>query len=464
MLKPKDHAEAVAMFRYGLIARLCSRELCRGELADELRGIAQERVRLPESPRTRTFSVATLERWLYAYRARGLEGLRPRSRKDQGRGRDLEPILRQLLCDIRREHPSASVPLILRTLRADGRIHADLSASTVRRLFRQEGLDKVSQRDGKGPTTRLRWQAERPNALWHADVCHGPTLTFGERRTPVRIHALLDDASRYVVALSVESDEKEETMLRLLVRALRLHGLPEALYLDNGSTYRGEALQLCCARLGVSLLHAKPYDAEARGKMERFWRTLRQGVLDHLGAVASLSDIRDRIEAFLDMHYHAAPHAGLMGKAPAIVYGPERREIDELSESRLREAFTVRERRRVHRDTTVSLRGQLFELEHGYLAGRMVDIACCLLDEPLAPVVEIEGRRIALRPVNPLHNGHMKRPPRRPVAEAPSAPVDFDPAGALLEKARRAGAQPDDLAAPVASEDDDGEEDLDAIF
>lgn len=457
-LTPKDSAEAVAVFRYGLIAPLCTRELTHGDLAAELRRLAQERVRPPGAARTRTFSVPTLERWLYAYRARGLKGLRPRPRSDQGRGRELAPVLRQLLCDIRREHPSASVPLILRTLRADGRITAEVSASTVRRLFRQQGLDKVPLRDGKGPKTRLRWQAERPDALWHGDVCHGPTLTLAGRRTPVRVHALLDDAARYVVAFSVESDEREESMLALLVRALRLRGAPEALYLDNGATYRGDALRLCCARLGVSLLHARPYDAEARGKMERFWRTLRQGVLDHLGAVASLGDIRDRIAAFLDVHYHAAPHAGLMGRAPALVYAPEQREIDLLSEARLREALTVRQRRRVHRDTTVSIRGQLFEMDHGYLAGRIVTVAFCLLDEPLAPVAEVEGQRIPLRPVDPKLNAHLKRPPRRPAPTPASAHVDFDPAGALLQSARR--------TAPQLQQADavNPEEDLDAIL
>lgn len=469
-LKPKDHAEEIAVFRHGIIGGLASRELDHGGLSEELRSLANERVRPPGSARTRTFSVPTLERWLYAYRRRGLAGLVPRARSDRGRGRRIDPALRKLLCDIRREHPAASVPLILRTLRADGRLDDEISASTVRRLYREQGLDKISQRDGKGPKTRLKWQAERPDALWHGDVCHGPTLTIAGRKTPVRIHALLDDASRYIVAFAVEKDEKEETMLRLLVRALRLHGAPDALYLDNGATYRGDALRLCCARLEVSLLHARPYDAQARGKMERFWRTLRESVLDHLGAVASLEDIATRIQAFLDKHYHAAPHAGLMGRAPALVYVPWQREIDTLSEARLRTALTVRQSRRVHRDTTLSVRGHLYELDHGYLAGRTVTVAYCLLDEPLAPVVELEGQRIPLRLVDPVHNAHAKRTPRRPSSTAASEPVHFDPAGALVEKAARDAAQTDDFLAAKDRDDETdavdlaAEEDLDALF
>ena len=61
--------------------------------------------------------------------------------------------------------------------------------------------------------------------------------------------------------------ERELDMLHLMVRALRKHGAPDLLYLDNGSTYRGDVLRLGCERLGITLVHAAPYDPEARGKM-----------------------------------------------------------------------------------------------------------------------------------------------------------------------------------------------------
>src|SRR5690606_24482676 len=120
----------------------------------------------------------------------------PDGRSDRGRGRDLDASLRDLICDIRREHPDVSVTLILRTLRADGRIDNKVTACTVRRMLRERGLHRVVQVDGKGSKMRLRWQAARPSALWHGDVCHGPTLTVGSSRLVVRVHALLDDASR----------------------------------------------------------------------------------------------------------------------------------------------------------------------------------------------------------------------------------------------------------------------------
>ena len=428
LLSPKDHGEEVAVFRYGLLGQVVSRPLDHGERAAELRRISEQRVRPPGSDTTRTYSIPTLERWLYAYRKGGLAALAPRARTDRGRGRDFDPVLRTLLCDIRRERPDVSVPLIVRTLRAEGRIGSEVRVCTVRRMYAEKGLSRVAAADGKGEKARLRWQAARPGALWHGDVCHGPTLTLDGRRTPVRVHALLDDASRFVVALRVASDEREETMLSLFAQALMEHGRPDALYLDNGSTYRGAVLQLACSRLGTSLLHAKPYDAPARGKMERFWRRMREEALDHVGQVASLGDVEAKLGSWLRRFYQQAPHAGLLGRAPATVFAEGDKVL--VTEDELRAALTVRTRRRVRRDSTLSVGGVDYEVPLGYLAGQIVTVATSFFDHKV-PVIELEDRRVALLPVDPVHNGHRRRPPRRPVPDKPSAPVDFDPGKTL---------------------------------
>jgi transposase InsO family protein len=452
-LTPKDHAEAVATFRHAVIGPVCARELSHGDLAEALREIASTRVRPPGATLTKTYSVPTLERWLYAYRRGGLSALRPRGRNDRGRGRGLTPELRQLLCDIRREHPSASARLIVRTLEADGRLEVGvLKPGTLRKLLRQAGLDRVAVRDGSGPKTRLRWQAAAPDALWHGDVCHGPTLRLGGVRTPLRIHGMLDDCSRFVVALEAHASEREEDMLRVLIRALRLHGKPDALFLDNGATYRGDVLRTACSRLGISLIHARPYDPEARGKMERFWRTLREGCLDHLGEVGSLAEINQRLALFLERHYHSEPHAGLIGRAPLTAYAPSERLPNRIDEGALREALAVRERRRVRRDTTVSVLGRVYELEQGFLAGRVVDVVYSYLDDPPQPDVEHEGKRYRLSPVDPVANSRRRRPDR--VSDgAPSQSVSFDP-GCI--------ARANDGALDTA--DEEQEEDLDEIF
>ena len=436
-LEPVDHAERVALFRAEIIGALTRRDLHHGELRAALRELQKQRFRPPGRSLTRTYSVPTLERWYYAYKTGGLQSLRPDKRGDAGHAQELTEEQRTLLCDIRREYPSASAALIVRTLEADGRIGANaVSEATVRRLYAEHSLQRVSEPKGKtGTTTRLRWQAERPGAMWHGDVCHGPSIRINGVLRPLRIHGMLDDHSRYIVALEAHHSEREIDMLGLLMRALRRHGVPDALYLDNGSTYRGETLRLACERLGITLLHARPYDPQARGKMERFWRTLRQGCLDFLGDTASLADVHRKVHVFLDAHYHRAPHASLMGKAPGIVYAQGRAgQIDTLTEERLRLALTTRDNRRVRGDTTVSIDGHDWELEQGFLAGRIVVVCRNLASPETPPWVEYEGKRLTLHPVDPLKNAHRKRPPRSPEAgasTAPTAPVPFDPVGAL---------------------------------
>lgn len=451
-LKPKNHQEAVAVFRHGVIGALTQAQLDAGQLAGALRALSTQRFVPPKSKVARTFSVPTLERWYYAFRKRGLEGLKPRPRSDKGRAQELAPEVRTLLIDIRKEYPSASASLILRTLVSDGRLEKGaVSASTVRRLFAEAGLDRVSLRlGGHTGRPRLRWQAERPMALWHGDVCHGAALCIDGKSRPLRIHAMMDDASRYVVALEAHHTEREVDMLGLMVRALRRHGPPDALYLDNGSTYRGETLATACARIGTALLHARPYDAPARGKMERFWRTLREGCLDFMGDVKSLHDVNVRLWAFLDTHYHQAAHASLLGQTPSGVFRSLEKKPDGFDEEKLREALTMHIRRRVRADGTVSLQGVDYEVDGGHLAGRIVTLCRCLVDVSELPWLEVERRRLPLHPVDAVANGKKRRESRPDTwgERCPTHPA-FDPPRAQLDEA--VGRRP-------AHDDDEGGE------
>lgn len=427
-LKPKDHAEAVALHRAQVIGPVLSRHLPRGLLADELRRLSAQRFSPPGQHRTRSYSIGTLKRWIRAYRKGGLEGLRPQSRR-RGHALALDEEMRSLLVEIRRAHPGASVPLILRTLASEGHLReGDVQASAVRRLLAEHGLDRRTLAR-TGNRERRRWVADRPGRVWHADVCHGTARVHGKTTKPLRVHGILDDASRFLPALGARSSEREVDMIELLLRALREHGMPDSLYLDNGSTYVGESLALICARLEIAVVHARPYDPQARGKMERFWRTLRAGCLDYLSPTHSHHDVQVRLIAFLEKHYHDAPHAGLMGKSPRSVW--RARQLRPVSEEQLRVALTLRANRRVRGDGTVSVGGAEWEAEHGFLAGHTVVVARTLAAPQDAPWIEHEGKRLALRRVDPRRNGHGERRVKR--AKKGIDAIHFDPPSALLE-------------------------------
>ncbi len=432
-LQPKDHAEAVALFRAQVIGPLTACDLSHGDLAEELRELSEKRFRPPWLPRSRSYALATLERWYYVYKLLGLDGLRPKPRSDRGYAQALTKEQRQLILQIAEERPEVSVSVLVRTLVADGRLgKGEVSEATVRRLLAGHGLDRKTRRQRvKG--RRRRWQAALPDNLWHADVCHGASLTVGGRKVPLRVHAILDDASRFIVAIRAFSSEREADMLELLVQSLRRCGPPATLYLDNGSTYRGEALHLACARMGIRVVHAEPYDPEARGKMERFWRTLREGCLDHIGACATLHDVQVRLLAFIGQHYHAAPHGGLVGRCPADVYATDAPPRELITDDDLRTALTVRAKRRVRRDCTLSVGGIDWETEAGFLAGRKVSVARTLFDQKAAPWIEHEGETHMLTPVDPIANATRPRTSKNRARRGIDA-VPFDPAGALADR------------------------------
>ena len=422
-LVPIDHGEEVAVFRSQVIGPLAHRALTRGELGREVAALAKQSFRYPGSDSTKRYSVPTLLRWYRRFRKGGLAALLPKPRKDRGHAKALDPSVREFVLAVRRENAGASAQLIVRTLEEKGRLAKGLvSASTVRRLLKDAGLDRTRLRANTG-SVRLRWEAAHPGALWQGDVCHGPMIGGDGKWIRPKIHALIDDKSRYVVALEARASEAEEDMLSLFVATVRRWGRPDALYLDNGSTYIGAALATACARLGTSLIHPRPYDPEARGKIERFWRTLREKCLDYLPRDVTLGELQQRLDLFLAKHYQGEPHEGLFGDTPGIVWEARRTHV--TSDAALAEALTVEKIRHVTKDGVVSIDGRLFEVRQGFLSGHRVKVRSCLV-AGLSPLAEVEhdGHRYQLKPLDRAANSNARRPPKT----APAArTVPFDP-------------------------------------
>ena len=192
-------------------------------------------------------------------------------------------------------------------------------------------------------------------------------------------------------------------------------------------------LSTACSRLSIGLLHATPHDPQARGKMERFWRTLREGCLDHIGTPGSLHDVQVRLLAFMAKHYHVAPHASLMGKCPAEVYETAPRYDESVSDAALGAALTVHGKRRVRRDGTLEVGGVTFETRTGFLAGRVVVVGRSLLDPSSDPWIEHEGQRYLVGRVDAEENARRKHHGPCPNRSQRGIDVPFDPAGALLD-------------------------------
>ena len=252
-----------------------------------------------------------------AYRRLGFEGLMPQPRKDRGMVRSMPGEVVEGLLAVRRENMDLSVRQTVARARAMGAIPEDAPAaiSTVHRLFTREGLMESCR---AAPSEDLRrFAAELAGQLWQSDVMHGPKVRDGQgRKRKAYLIALLDDATRVIPYAHFAFGETAADYLVVLKEAILRRGIPDRLYCDNGANFRSRQLMTICGRLGVSLLHARPYHAAGKGKIERFFRTVRSQflALPETRDIDCLDRLNRHFRAWVEAEYHMTPHRGLHGK------------------------------------------------------------------------------------------------------------------------------------------------------
>ena len=359
-----DTRQAVALFRYGLIADLANLPRGTPGIGARLRAKAAQDHDIPGTTRTRV-AAETIRDWLKRYRQGGFDALHPRPRGDRGRPRRMPPDVAELLISIKTGNPAFSVRAVIDAARRRD-VPADLylAPSTVHRLLAREGL--LDRRPQEPVTDRRRFAYRHAGELWMSDVMHGPPVSDGRRRRKTYLVAFIDDATRVVPFAAFAFSENTAVFLPVFKQAILRRGLPARLYVDNGANYRSRQLALVCAKLGVALIHARPYQPAGKGKIERWFRTLRGGWLNHLDleAVDGLDSLNRRLWAWVEGEYHQAPHRGLDGETPLdrwaavgadVRYPDPGPGIDDL--------FLFDVKRRVMNDRTVSLHGRLYEAD-----------------------------------------------------------------------------------------------------
>jgi putative transposase len=430
-----ERRQAVALFRFGLIADLVRVPPGTPGLYALIAQKAAAAYTIPGTSRTRV-AAETLRDWLQAYRSGGFEALLPKPRADRGGSRALPPEVVEALLDIKEGNPKLSVALVIDAARQRSEVPAELPLpnSTVHRLLAQHGLmDKPRGEDSE--RDRRRFAFQQAGELWMSDVMHGPSVLVGGRtRRKTYLIAFIDDATRVIPYAAFALSENTAAFLPLLKQAILRRGLPQRLYVDNGANYRSQQLALVCAKLGIALIHARPYRPQGKGKIERWFKTVRAQLLTRLSAqdTGSLAALNRRLWAWVEGEYHHSPHRGLNGATPLqqwalsgeAVHFPEPG-LD------LEDLFLFEAQRSVQKDRTVSLNGVLYEVDAA-LIGEKVTLRFDPSANP-ARAVQVchQGRLIELaRPVEPYANCFVKRArPSRTLAV--EGPVPQPPASAL---------------------------------
>jgi putative transposase len=365
-----DHKgqEEIALHRWAVIAEAAAAGLTAGERGALARQVAARAHAHPDGS-SRRYSRGTIDRWIRAWRAGGLEALKPSPRADTGVVR-AHPELFAEASALRLELPGRSAAQIASILFHRHGIR--VSERTIRGQLRRAGLAREAL--AAEPKAFGRYEAARPNERWITDVLVGPWVPYPKREgsARARLFLIVDDHSRLLADGRFFAHENARACQDLLRRAITRRGVPDVLYADNGAPFSNAWLARTCGVLGIRLVHSRPY-SEGRGKQERLNRYIREAFLaeaTHHG-IESLDALNDLFAAWAAQVANRRVHAetGQMPISRFEVGGPHR----QADPARLREAFRWSVTRKVTRTATVPLEGNAYAVDPA-LTGRRVEL------------------------------------------------------------------------------------------
>jgi putative transposase len=408
-------AEKMALFRYGLIAPLVLETLPRGELKRRAQEIAARSYEIPGSE-GRSVGVDTLLSWARRYRHDGFAALAPQARHDRGQFRVIPPQLAELIERLKRENPHRTGTTLLRELALShgGEAHA-ISPATLYRFLRARGLTAPQLLATPG---HKKFQAEFSNQIWQSDMLFGPYVQrAGGGKQQAFLFALLDDASRLVPHAEFYGDQGLDAFLDCLRKGVAARGVPAHLYVDNGQVYHSQQLARIAASLGILIIHSRPYQPEGRGKIERFFRTVREQCLANLDRHRSLSlgELNECFWAWLEQVYHGSEHGGT-GTTPLLRWQRDIERVRQLPpHTDLRRLFFYRSDRLVRRDSTFMLHKHFYEVP-AHLAGEKIEVRFDPFDLSQIEIYFQGQEQGWVRAVDPVVNAQL---PDRKAAASP---------------------------------------------
>jgi transposase InsO family protein len=364
----EEQKKQVATFRFGVIHELVNtKELSRGEQERLIRDKCARKWNIPFSNRTR-IGRTTILRWVRLHKGSNgrLESLAASSRSDRGSSRSMDEETCLSLIGLRREFPRITISALISKMR-EANPDARLNPSSIYRLLKREGLGRLAEQKAED---RRKFEAEFANEIWQSDVLHGPMVRVRDKMRKTYLIAFLDDHSRLVPHGEFYLSEGLACFLDAFERCLLKRGLPKKLYVDNGAAYRSHHLEQVCASLGIALIHARPYLPQGKGKIERFFRTVREGFLTGFKG-ESLNDLNEAFSLWLEDIYHERKH-GSTGQTPFERFTANM-ECLRPAPANLTDHFRKIARRRVAKDRTIILDGKLFEGPVS-LIGKQVDL------------------------------------------------------------------------------------------
>lgn len=311
------------------------------------------------------FTWRTISTWVYRFKKTGITSLDNKTRADKNRYRKVQVNeLAEAINDIiptLSKNKVGSLPkmaLYRQLLKKHYFQRSQLSQTSFYRMVRKNNLLDVEQRK----KLRHSFAMQFANELWQADTMYGPSIQQADGRwRKTFLIAFLDDASRVIAHGEFFYRDNTEKLIEAFRTALFKRGRPERLYFDNGSNYSSKEILQACLRLDIKLSHAPIRDGAAKGKIERFFRGFRDRFLVQYTAFASLDDLNDKTQAWIEHDYNSQYHSGIQ-MVPIDRFNLDRERIVFLTDDQYsEEIFFIEETRKVSKTNVFSINSQKYE-------------------------------------------------------------------------------------------------------
>lgn len=309
----------------------------------------------------------TIRRWLATWRKEGASGLYGRKRETVSSTLRQE-VIREAIT-LRQEEPQRSIRNIINILEEEGMVQRGfLKRSTLQRALHKEGYAACDMRlKAEGGRATRRFQREHRNALWQTDIKYGPRI---DGRATYLL-AIIDDATRLVVHGRFYDDQKTPILEDGIRQGICKYGKPKVLYADNGPQFISHWLKTVCSRLGIKLLHARPYAAESKGKVENFNRRVEEFLREvKLERVRDTFTLNEKFHIWLQEAYQNRVH-GALGISPRDAWQNDRQKLQFATSEEMREAFLREETRKVDKTGCFSLCGEKYDSGFDFINRRV---------------------------------------------------------------------------------------------
>jgi len=402
----EDEKMEVGVFRFSVISDFINAtQMTRSERRRFIQDKCARKWRIPFSEKTR-ISKGTIRRWirLYTDSHGDLKSLYPKDRSDHDQSRAMDEDTCGALIELRMQKPDVTVPQLIEQMNRLKLLTPGivLNKSTVYRFLHQQNLMNLTEHK---PVDRRKFEAELPNDLWQSDVMHGPKIDVDGKMRKAYLIAIIDDHSRLITYAHFYLSENLVCYLDAFENALARRGLPRKLYVDNGAAFRSKHLEYITASLAITLIHAKPYTPQGKGKIERWFKTVRSRFLANCTAT-TLTELNADFDLWLNEDYHQRKHSST-GQTPFERFTSKMHCLRN-SPANLKDYFRKVARRTVAKDRTITLNGRLYEGPVP-LIGKRIEL---LYHETEPEKVEVKYQNKSfgmIRPVNLHVNCRVKR-------------------------------------------------------